>query len=341
MLMIDGSFGEGGGQILRTALSLGCLKGTPFKLYNIRKGRKRPGLMPQHLTCVNAIREITDAEVYGNEIGSMELTFIPKQLRSGDYIFDIKTAGSTSLVFQTLLPPLLFADAQSTITIKGGTHVPFSPPHHYVSEVFIPMLKRMGINVEASIERYGFYPKGGGCVRFIVSPVKEISGLNIINRGKLESVNGYSCVGRLPLSIAERQRNALLKGVEPLSPYIEVTDVQSGGEGSFLFLKAVYENTVAGFSSLGMKGKRAEDVGAEVAREFHDFEKTSACLDPHLADQLVLYLAISKKDSSFTTSSITRHLITNLHVIERFMTIKYQIDGDINREGMVTLRFGG
>lgn len=341
ILMIDGSFGEGGGQILRTALSLSCIKCIPFKLYNIRKGREKPGLMPQHLTCVNAVAEISGAELNGNEIGSTELTFIPHQVKHGDYLFDIKTAGSSSLVFQTILPPLLFAGGESTITITGGTHVPFSPPYHYISDVFIPMLGRIGINVKASIERYGFYPKGGGCVRFQILPIKELSGLNLTERGGLKSIHGYSCVGRLPMSIAERQKNSLLKEIYPLTPEIEVSDVPSCGEGTFVFLVADYENTIAGFSSLGMRGKKAEDVGAEVAKEFHDFERTSAALDPHLADQLVLYLALSGKDSSFTTSSITQHLITNLYVIDKFVNISYYIYGDIKKEGMVSLRFRG
>lgn len=340
MLKIDGSFGEGGGQILRTALSLSCITGIPFKLYDIRKGRKKPGLMPQHLTCVNAIAEISDAKLTGNETGSTELIFIPQSVKPGDYSFDIKTAGSSSLVFQTLLPPLIFADGESTITITGGTHVPFSPPFHYISEVLIPMLRTLGVNVDAFIERYGFYPKGGGRVRFRISAVEEFTGLNLVNRGRLKFMRGYSCVGRLPLSIAERQKNSLQKEIHPLSAEIDVMEVPSGGEGTFVFLSANYENTIAGFSSLGMRGKRAEEVGTEVVREFREFEKTSACLDPHLADQLVLYLALSRKDSSFTTSCITQHLMTNLWVIEKFMKLKYHIEGDIKTEGMVRLESG-
>ncbi len=339
ILEIDGSFGEGGGQILRTALSLSCITGIPFRLYNIRKARKKPGLMPQHLTCVNAIAEIAGAELSGNEKGSTELTFIPERMKAGDYYFDIKTAGSSSLVFQTLLPPLIFADGESRITISGGTHVPFSPPYHYISEVFIPMLRRLGIKIDASIEKYGFYPKGGGRVRFMIMPVREIRGLEMIHRGRLKLVYGYSCVGRLPLSIATRQRDSLLKEIHSYTPEIDVLEVPSGGEGTFVFLKAEHDNTIAGFSSIGMRGKRAEDVGAEVAKEFQEFENTSSCLDPHLADQIVLYLALSHKDSSFTTSCITQHLITNLYVIEKFMKLEYHIEGDIKTEGMVSLSF--
>ncbi len=339
LLEIDGSYGEGGGQILRTALSLSCITGTPLRLYNIRKGRGRPGLMPQHLTCVNAIAEVSGARVTGNETGSTELMFIPEGIRPGEYSFDIKTAGSCTLVFQTLLPPLLFAGGESTVSITGGTHVPFSPPYHYISEVFIPMLRRLGIHIEADIDRYGFYPKGGGHVRFRVTPVREIQAPDLTHRGRLRRIKGYSCVGRLPVSIALRQRDSLIREIQPLSPEVEILDVPSGGEGTFVFLKAEYEGSIAGFSSLGMRGKRAEEVGAEAVREFKRFEDTSACLDPHLADQIVIYLALAHRDSSFTTSCITRHLTTNLHVIEKFIPLRYRIEGDIKAEGMVILEF--
>lgn len=334
---IDGSFGEGGGQILRTALSLSCITRQSLKLFNIRKGRKKPGLMPQHITCVNAVAEISGAAVSGNEMGSTELLFTPEKVRHGDYIFDIKTAGSSSLVIQTLLPPLILAEGESRIAIKGGTHVPFSPVYHYVAEVFVPMLRKIGVNVEPSISKYGFYPKGGGEVNFKVSPVKEIKGLNLASRERLLSIYGYSGVGNLPTSIAERQKKSLQQKLYPAPSDIKILEVPSFGEGTFVFLRADYENTIAGFSSLGKRGKRAEDVGIEAAEDFHDFHSTSACLDPHLADQIIIYLALSHKDSSFTTSRITQHLITNLSVVEKFLRIEYQVEGVLNSEGRVNL----
>jgi len=336
---IDGSFGEGGGQILRTALSLSCITGFSLKLFGIRKGRKKPGLMPQHQTCVNAVSEICNAEVFGNEIGSTELTFVPQKIKSGNYFFDIKTAGSSSLVIQTLLPALIFTDGISRVTIKGGTHVPFSPSYNYISEVFIPLLNKIGIKIETSINKYGFYPKGGGEVIFKIFPCEKIKRLNVVKRGELLSITGCSAVSNLPLHIAERQKNSVMQNLYPLSANIDILEVTSLGQGTFVFLKSEYENTLAGFSSLGRRGKRAEDVGQEAASFFKDFHKTSACLDPHLADQIVIYLSLAQKDSTFTTSRITQHLLTNLWVIEKFLKIRYEIEGKMDSEGVVTLSF--
>jgi len=337
IIEIDGSFGEGGGQILRTALSLSCITRYPFKLYNIRKGRKKPGLMPQHLTCVHAASLISNARVSGDETGSTTLSFTPERIKAGDYLFDIKTAGSCSLVLQTILPPLIFADKPSFITIKGGTHVPFSPIYHYISEVFLPMLGRIGIKVESSINKYGFYPKGGGEIRLKTFPVREISGLTLLTRGKLLKLLGYSGVANLPLNIAERQRNSLLQELYPESAEIQVLNVSSQGQGTFIFLKALFDNTISGFSSLGQRGKPAEKVGKEVAIQFVDFYNSLACLDPYLSDQIVIYLCLASGNSSFTTSRITQHLVTNLWIIEKFLNIHYEIEGDINSRGRVSL----
>jgi RNA 3'-terminal phosphate cyclase (ATP) len=337
MIEIDGSYGEGGGQILRTALGLSCITGKAVTFFNIRKGRKKPGLMPQHTTCVNAIERISNAQVSGNEIGSTGLTFQPEKIRAGDYTFDIKTAGSSSLVFQTLLPPLLFADNASRITIKGGTHVPFSPPYHYISEVFIPMLKCIGIHAECSIRRYGFYPRGGGETSFSVFPVGHMRGIHLLSKGDLLSLRGYSGVSRLPLTMAGRQNKSLQLKLAPLSAEIQTLDVPSTGEGTFVFLKGEYENACSGFSSLGKKGKPAESVGEEAATAFLDFHNSRQCLDPYLTDQIVVYLSLSRRHCSFTTSYITQHLLTNLWVIEKFLNVRCQIEGETGSAGKVTI----
>jgi len=303
---IDGSLGEGGGQILRTALSLSCITGRSLRLFNIRQGRKRPGLMPQHVTCVNAAAAISNARVSGNEKGSSELSFVPERVKPGDYAFDIKTAGSCSLVFQTVLPALILLDRQSDITIKGGTHVPFSPTYDYISDVFLPMLGRLGVKVEASIVRHGFYPKGGGEVRFRLHPVKTVRGLQLVSRGALVSVCGHSGVSNLPLSIAERQKTSVLQHLPLTDIDLRVMDVPSYGQGTFIFLKGEYENGLAGFSSLGERGKPAEAVGKEAAELLIAFNDSLACLEPHLADQLVLYLCLAREDSCFTTSPVLR-----------------------------------
>jgi RNA 3'-terminal phosphate cyclase (ATP) len=343
MIEIDGSYGEGGGQILRTALSLSCLLKKPFKIFNIRKGRKKPGLMPQHLTSVRSAQLLSDAEVNGDHKGSTGLIFSPKEVKSGDFFFDIGTAGSTSLVFQTLIPSLVFLRQKTTITLKGGTHVHFSPSFHYLVEVFTPFLKRMGIKIQLTIESYGFYPKGGGKVRADMFPVEEIKPLRIMERGKFLRLIGYSGVGNLPLSIAERQRNAMIEKIYsqikdlkcPVD--MELLDVSTPGQGTFIFLLSESENSIAGFTSLGERGKRAEAVGEDVATEFLRYYSTDAALDSHISDQIVLYLSICKEESVFTTSCITQHLMTNLWVIGLFHKYKYSVEGEIGKPGIVRI----
>ena len=339
MLEIDGSFGEAGGQILRTALGLSALLARPFRMFNIRKGRKRPGLMPQHLTGVRALAHISGAKVKGDSEGSTELVFEPVEARPGDYFFDIGTAGSTSLLLQAVLPPLVLAKAGSRVTLKGGTHVPFSPPFHYISEVFVPMLNMLGIHVKVSIERYGFYPKGGGSIVVEVGPAADIKGLDLTERGKIRKIRGVSGVANLPRSIAERQKNALLRALGMDGPGVEIELLQAPafGAGTFVFLRSEAENCFAGFSALGERGKKAEVVGEEAAREFLDYYYTPACLDLHLADQIVLYLALSKEGSSFTTSRVTSHLLTNLRVIEKFLGASCRVEGEQGRPGKVII----
>ena len=354
MIEIDGSYREGGGQILRTALSLSCLFRKPFRICNIRKGRKKPGLMPQHLTAVRAAQLISGAEVIGNGTGSTELSFSPGEVRNGDFFFDIGTAGSTSLVLQTLIPAILFSQGKTSITLKGGTHVPFSPSHHYVEEVFVPFLQMLGITMHLSIESYGFYPKGGGKIRAEIFPAKPIRPLQAMERGEMLRLAGYSGVGNLPLSIAERQKNALAEkihsqkilpipplpkgGLEGIPVNIELLNVPTPGQGTFAFLKSESEHSTAGFTSLGARGKKAETVGEEAAMEFLDYYSTGAALDSHISDQIVLYLSICKEGSEFTTSCITDHLLTNLWAIGLFHQFRYSVDGDVGQPGKVRIQ---
>jgi RNA 3'-terminal phosphate cyclase (ATP) len=397
MIEIDGSYGEGGGQILRTALSLSCLFKKPFRIFNIRKGRKKPGLMPQHLTCVRAAQLLSNAEVTGDQTGSTELLFLPREVKGGDFFFDIGTAGSTSLVLQTIIPALVFSRGveipfkdsmenenppqspfakgglrgftgkvddggllkqKSTITLKGGTHVPFSPSFHYLERVFASFLKKIGIEIKLVIESYGFYPKGGGKVRAEIFPAKYVKHLNVMERGNILRLSCYSSVGNLPLSIAERQRKALMNSlmthgfteeqlVTPPSPPlekggtggfdIEILSVPTPGQGTFIFLQSESENSTAGFTSLGERGKRAEAVGEDAAMEFLTYYYTNAALDPHISDQIVLYLSICREESSFTTSCITQHLMTNLWVIGLFHQFHYSIEGEIGKPGIVRI----
>lgn len=343
MLEIDGSYGEGGGQILRSALSLSSLFRKPFRMTNVRKGRKKPGLMPQHLTSVRAAQLLSHAEVKGDDTGSLELFFSPREVKPGEFLFDIGTAGSTMLVLQTLIPALIFSEEKSTLILKGGTHVPYSPSFHYVNGVFIPFLGKLGIRILLTLESCGFYPRGGGKIRAELFPAGLVNPLKIAERGDLISLTGCSGVGNLPLSIAERQRNSLLRKIHSESKdlrcpeEIELLEAPSLGQGTFVFLKAESANSVAGFTSLGERGKKAELVGEEAAAEFLRYYPTGAGLDPHLPDQIALYLALGDGESEFTTSCVTQHLLTNLWVIGLFHEFNYCVEGEIGKPGKVRI----
>ncbi len=359
MLEIDGSWGEGGGQILRTALSLSCLLRRPFRIFDIRKGRKKPGLMPQHLTAVRACMLLSGGRCTGDAAGSTELVFEPGKVKPGDYFFDIGTAGSTGLLIQTLLPPLIFSGGQSFVTLRGGTHVPMSPPFHYISEAFLPMLGKLGADVRASIESYGFYPKGGGKVKFDIRPSIPRKQADFTLRGRVISIKGLSAVGNLPLNIAQRQRDAFIKGLRapksrglaaPLpAPEMEVVEVSAPGAGTFIFACLESEGAVppailgafSGFSALGERGKRAEAVGEEAAKEMRDYIESGQCLDRHMADQLVLYLSLIDGTTEITTSMLTGHLRTNLWVVEKFLGIEYAVEGETGWPGRVRIRGRG
>src|SRR4030043_466291 len=254
MVEIDGSYGEGGGQILRTGLAYSAILNRPIKIGGIRAGRRNPGLQPQHLKSIEALAKITKARADGVKIGSDTITFIPEEIVPGHYEFDIGTAGSVTLLLQALLLPLSLCQSRSSLVLAGGTHVEWSPPCHYLSEVLFPTLASMGIQAKAEIERWGWYPKGGG-------------------RGEIE--------------------------IHP--------EIPSNSQGSFFFLVAESEEVKAGFSSLGKKGKRAEEVADEAIDSLKGYMESDGCVDPHLADQLVPFMALRKGSSSLTTTRITEH----------------------------------
>ncbi|MEK6699936.1 MAG: RNA 3'-terminal phosphate cyclase [Nitrospirota bacterium] len=347
IITIDGSYGEGGGQILRTSLALSCVLGKPVRITNIRRDRKKPGLQPQHLTAVKAAAAVSRAEVTGAELSSTMLTFTPTGLPGGDYFFDVAekrgSAGSASLVLQTVLLPLCFAGRPSTVTVMGGTHVPWSPAFHYLKLVFLPMLSRLGMTIDLDIERWGWYPLGGGTVTARVSPHKEFLPLEAVDRGKLLSVTGISAVSNLPLDIAVRQRDQALTRLAQrgIDANIEIISAPSPGKGTFLFLLARSGNSAAGFDGLGAIGKRAEEVADEACRDFFSYLDTGGALDPRLADQIVPYLALARGPSSFTTSSVTRHLLTNIWVVRQFMDREIQAEGTEGGPGRVFVKGGG
>ena len=208
LVEIDGSFGEGGGQILRTSLALSLLTGRPFRIKNIRAGRQKPGLSRQHLVAVRAASEISQAKVDGASIGSVELSFAPVEILPGEYHFTVGTAGSATLVLQTVLPVLLLASGPSWLTLEGGTHNPYAPSFDFLQKVFLPIINLMGPTVEAWLLRHGFYPMGGGRFEVTIQPVKELSRINLLERGKIQGYRIHGVVSKIPLKVAEREVKA-------------------------------------------------------------------------------------------------------------------------------------
>jgi RNA 3'-terminal phosphate cyclase (ATP) len=346
MIRIDGSFGEGGGQILRTALALSAIQKKPFLIYNIRKGRKKPGLLAQHLTSVRAVARISDAILSGDEFGSQTLQFQPRRILPGSYEFDVaeerESAGSVTLIAQSLLPILFFAEKESEIYLKGGTHVPFSPVFDYLKEVLLPTIKEFGYPAEAEIKRYGFYPIGGGAIIIRVKPFSPPSSPILLaeKRGELKSIKVISRVANLPETIAERQmKRAVEKLGEIIPPKERIMErVEANCPGTYLFIKAEFSNASAGFSSLGEKGKPAERVAEEAVEEFLSYYQTESLLDPHLADQILIFLSLLPNPQlSFTTSRVTNHLLTNIWTIKNFLNLKIELEGELGKPGRVSL----
>jgi RNA 3'-terminal phosphate cyclase (ATP) len=319
VLVLDGSEGEGGGQILRSALALSLLTGTPFRIDNIRAGRPRPGLMRQHLTAVEAAAAIGGAEVSGAEIGARSLFFRPGKVRGGDHRFSVGTAGSTTLVLQTVLPALLTAAEPSSLLLEGGTHNPASPPFDFLVRSFLPLVKRMGPEVTATLERPGFYPAGGGRLRVRVTPAR-LRPLELEERGAIVSRKARALLSNLPRSIGERELLRLRErlGWDDRAFAIEMVDAAGPGNVALVELEA--EQVTEVFVGFGEKGVRAEMVADRAADEVDAYLATDAPVGPHLADQLILPLALA--GGSFRTVAPTEHTRTQLAVVQRFLEVK-------------------
>ena len=348
MIQIDGSYGEGGGQILRTALALSAHCGQPVRIERIRAGRQDSGLRPQHLTSLKAVREISQGQLDGARPGSQRISFTPGAVRPGLYTFDVaretRSAGSVSLILQSLLPPLFFASRSSQITVKGGTHVPFSPPVHYLQRVFAPVLRQMGFAVSIDLKSWGFYPEGGGEITARVEPKTRIQAIRVVQRGEFRDVSGISVAMNLSLTVAERQKRAAEKmlAAEGFRPEIEAAEVPAPpgvkSPGSFILLHPAVPGGAAGFSALGEKGKPAEEVGGEAAGKLVAYARGRGAFDPQLADQIVLYAALVPGTSEFTVTEITGHLLTNVWVLKQFLPVYITIEGEKGTEGKVTVK---
>lgn len=342
MITIDGSQGEGGGQILRSALTLSIMTGRTLYIKNIRAQRPKPGLQHQHLQAVKAAAAVSKANVSGAFLNADELEFEPGEISSGRYRFDIGTAGSTILVLQTIFLPLAFAGSASTVDITGGTHVPWSPCYHYLDLQWLPFLKKLGFDAQLSLESAGFYPQGNGRVRATIRPAEQVQPLQVTRRGELQAVTGVTGVANLEISIADRQRRQALRRLQDARlgkrpPKIKTDRMPGRFKGTVLLLCAEFEYGQACFFGLGERGKPAERVADEAVDQLFEFLNTEGAVDPYLADQLLLPLAFAAGKSAFTTSKVTTHLQTNAAIIRVFEAAEVIIDGEIGQTGLVSV----
>lgn len=327
---LDGSQGEGGGQILRTALTLSMVTGIPFGIARIRAKRRKPGLLRQHLTAVKAAAQICAAQVTGDAIGSLALDFRPGRIRGGDYRFAIGTAGSCTLVLQTVLPALWFADAPSTVTVSGGTHNPAAPPADFLQRIWLPLMRRMGVNTELELVRHGFYPAGGGELRARMEPVAKLHALHVPERGELQRARATAVVAGVPGEVAKRELHALNEALESALGTVEaeIRDLPSHeGPGNALMVELQYGGTRELFTAFGEKGLPAQTVASRLARETLQFHRCGAAVGEHLADQLVLSMALAGT-GSFSTSTRSSHLQTNIEVIQKFLTVEVSVTAE-------------
>lgn len=335
MIRIDGSAGEGGGQILRTSLSLSLATGKAFRIEKIRASRQRPGLLRQHLTAVLAAAEVGGAKAEGATLGSTALTFEPGQVRAGDYRFAIGTAGSGTLVLQTVLPALMMAQTPSRLTIEGGTHNTAAPPFDFLERTFLPLLERMGPRVRLQFERYGFYPAGGGRFCVEIEPCASLQPLHLGVRGEITQRAIHAVVANLPRHIAQREvetAGGMLNWDEDCFRIEETRN--SAGPGNVLMIEIGSAEVTEIFSSFGQVGVSAERVADLAAREAREYLVSRAAASEHLTDQLLLPLALAGA-GSFTAEKINLHARTNMAVIGEFLPERFET---CQEEGFTSVR---
>jgi len=340
-VQIDGSYGEGGGQIIRTSLSLAAMTGREVEVHNVRARRSRPGLQRQHLTALHAAAALCDAEVRGGSVGSTHFTFRPQaKPKPQPYEFDIGTAGATPLVAQTVLVPLAHSGLESHVRIIGGTHVPHAPTAEYLEAVYVPALRRAGLAAEIHFSRAGFFPKGGGLLEVAVDRHAPAHALDLSERGKLVSLKAYVITGSLPEHVSERGGAAVERFMKGVGRKVEVErrELSSLNPGAAVTLAVECEGGFAGFSSLGERGKPMEEVATDACEAFMAWWKSGASCDEHLADQLVLPMALAQGESRWTTPEITEHLRTVLWLTEQFLPITYSLEQREDGCHLVTLQ---
>jgi RNA 3'-terminal phosphate cyclase (ATP) len=342
---IDGAHGEGGGQIIRTGVSLAALTGRPVEIVNIRARRSKPGLQAQHLTAVRAAAAICDAELRGAALGSQYLRFTPGSLsRQDHFVFDVGTAGATGLVAQTLLVPMAFLpNERTTATLRGGTHVPMAPPADYIEAVYAPMLRRMGLETRLSMTRAGFYPKGGGEITLEIAGGRPGTPVDCTERGRLRRLHVFIVTSQLPEHVAARGKETAQKGLKGYGVPVEcaIRDLPGHGPGAAVVIVAECERGAGGWMGLGERGKPMERVAEEAVHGFQRWFASGAGVDAHLADQLALPCALLSGTSRWTTPEVTEHLRTVLHVAQQFLPIDYAIEARADGSGLVTVAGAG
>lgn len=338
MIFIDGSAGEGGGQVLRSALALSMVTGKPFRIENIRARRPKPGLRRQHLACVTAASALSGARCEGAALGSQQLTFAPGPARPGSYAFSVGTAGSTTLVLQALLPALMTAAAPSSLTLEGGTHNTMAPPVDFLRKAYLPLIARMGPRVELRLERAGFYPAGGGRIAVRIDPAPRAAPLELTERGEIVGQRCVATVAGLSRQIAERELAVVGRRLGWPSERLAVSELPADqGPGNVLIIEIASENVTEVFTGFGERGVKAETVAERAAAEAGAYLESGVPVGRHLADQLMLPMALAG-GGCFVTQPLTLHATTNLDVIRAFLDVPIAVGETGGQRRLV--RFG-
>lgn len=323
MIRIDGSTGEGGGQMLRSALSLSLVTGKAFRMENIRAKREKPGLLRQHLTAVLAACEIASAQAEGATLGSKILTFTPGSVQSGNYRFAVGTAGSGTLVFQTILPALMTARARSEVIIEGGTHNMQAPPLDFLQKAFLAVINRLGPRVELRLEKYGFYPAGGGRFTATIEPCDRLSTIQLVERGEIERRGAVAIVANLPRNIAQRETDTIVKLLNWDEQSTEIVETRNSvGPGNIVLIELTSSNVTEVFCGFGRIGASAESVASEAADAVRSYLVSGAVAGEHLTDQLLLPFALAG-GGSFTAEKLNLHSRTNMEIIRCFLPVDF------------------
>lgn len=339
MRVIDGARGEGGGQVLRTALGLAALRGFPVRIENVRAGRKKPGLLRQHRCAAQAVAAITGGELEGGELGSRQVTFRPGPVRPGRYFFAVGSAGSATLVLQTVLPALMMADEPSQLTLEGGTHNPKAPPFEYLVESFLPLLARMGPRVTAVLRRTGFYPAGGGQLEVVIEPASKLKRLDLVERGELGELRARILSANLPPHVAKREKREIKRVLGLRGGDVQVVEPpKAPGPGNAVSVLLEYPGHTQVFTAFGAKGRKAEAVAGAAAREARRYlEGPEVVAGEHLADQLLLPFALAG-GGRVRCGDPTLHARTQLDLVGELLAVKTAAE-EVD-EGLWELRVG-